>query len=125
VDSVLIPWTLACNSPVLTVVGTVVPWGHLNYCFYSFYHVTWVILYMCMYIAGKVTFLQFCLTVLRYSAISNLLRRVGYWRRACCGLDIFLFFFSPLCSVRGRTGEPGEVDPHAVAYSLRRLAYDH
>ena len=65
-----------------------------------------------MYIAGNVMFLPFCLTVMCYSVDnhvrSNLLMCIGYWGRACCSLDDFLFFLSPLCSVRGRTGEPGE-----------------
>ena len=26
-DSVMFPWTLACNYPALTVVGTVIPWN--------------------------------------------------------------------------------------------------
>jgi len=59
------------------------------------------------------TFLPFCLTVMSYSAdnyaFSHLLLFIGHWGRARCSLDVFLFFFSPLCSVWDELASPGKV----------------
>jgi len=70
---------------------------------------------MSMYIAGTVTsvFLTILSCCLRHSldnhALCNLLRDFIFRSRVTCLLQPGRFFlFSPLCSVRGRTGEPGE-----------------
>ena len=61
-DSVLIPLTVACFYPPLTVVGTVFIaelLQLLRLVQFFYYNVTWVILYMCMYIAGTLTFVSY------------------------------------------------------------------